>query len=93
MTAIGVLVAITVSVLILALTGASHSTTATPLTPSQAAGGSVPQLHYLGPRQAHAGLNSQAAQVHGDARTQPVAGPNRAPQYTCVPEKFCVRVR
>jgi hypothetical protein len=93
MTAIGVLVAITVSVLILALTGASHTTTATPLTPSQAASGSVPQLHYLGPRQDRAALKPQTDQGHSDATTTGAGASNRAPQYMCVAEKFCVRVR
>jgi hypothetical protein len=93
MTAIGVLVAITVSIVILALTDAHHTTASTPVTPSQAAGGTVPQIHYMGPRQARAGLNSQTAHVHSDA-TAPAAGASyRALQYSCLWEKLCIQVR
>jgi hypothetical protein len=83
LTALGVLVAIAVSILILALTHAHRTATGSPVTPSQAAGGSVPELHYLGPRQVGAGREPQTARVHGDATAQ----------YRCLPEKFCVRVR
>jgi hypothetical protein len=90
MTAIGVLVAITVSIVILALTGAHHTTATIPVTPSQAVSGSVPETHYLGPRQVRAGLSSQRAQPHSVAGAP--AASNRAPQYRCVNEQFCVRV-
>jgi len=71
-----VLVAIAVSIVILALTGAHHATTSNPVTPSQAVAGSVPQTHYLGPRQDRAGLNPQT--------TQTQAGGATAPHYTCL---------
>ena len=50
-TALGVLVAIAVSIMFLALAGANHTTGTSPVTVSQATSGSVPQIHYLGPRQ------------------------------------------
>jgi hypothetical protein len=93
MTAIGVLVAIAVSIVIVALTGAHHTTTSTPVTPSQAASGSVPQIHYLGPQQVRAGLNSQTPHVRSAATAPAAGGSTQAPQYTCLPEKVCVRVR
>jgi hypothetical protein len=93
MTALGVLVAIAVSILFLALAGAHRTTTTIAVTASQAASGSGPQIYYLGPRQVRAGGKPPAAQAHGDATAPAAGGSNRAPQYTCVPEKFCVRVR
>jgi hypothetical protein len=51
LTALGVILAIAVAITIIALTSADHMTVATPPTVSQAAGGSTPQVHYLGPRQ------------------------------------------
>jgi hypothetical protein len=92
-TAIGVLVAITVSIVILVLTGSSHNNTTIPLTPSQAGSGSVPQIHYLGPRQDGAGVKPLTPRVHSDAQASAAGASNPAPRYTCVPEKFCVRVR
>jgi hypothetical protein len=75
-TALGVLVAIAVAITILALTGANHTTVATPVTASQAAAASTPQVRYLGPRQ------EQAARA---ASTSPAAGiGNPAPHYTCL---------
>jgi hypothetical protein len=63
LTALGVFVAIAVSIVILALTGASHTTAASPVTASEATGASVPQVHYLGPRQLSEGLNPQTTQM------------------------------
>lgn len=80
LTAVGVLVAIAVAIIVLALTGANQSTAAPHLTASQAAAGSTPQLHYLGPRQEHAAINSHTA-----GRTTRAAGDgNPALQYTCL---------
>ena len=58
-TAFGVLVAITVSIVILALTGASHAAATSPVTASAATSSSVPQVQYLGPRQMSAAANAQ----------------------------------
>jgi hypothetical protein len=80
LTALGALVAIAVTVITLALTGADHSTVATPATASQVASGSTPQVQYLGPRQLGATLNGQ-----GGGGTTPTAGAgNVAPHYACL---------
>jgi hypothetical protein len=49
LTALGFLLAIAVTIIVLALTSANHTTLATPVTASQAAGSSTPQTQYLGP--------------------------------------------
>jgi hypothetical protein len=92
-TALGVLVAIAVSVAIVALTGAHRTTAASQVTASPATSGSVPQVRYLGPRQVRAGLVSRTARVRSDATSPAADASNRAPQYSCLPEKFCIRVR
>jgi hypothetical protein len=81
-TALGALVAITVSIAILALTGAHHTTAKTPPTPVQATGGSVPATHYLGPRQQREGLTAQTAPTEGGAT--PTGAGNPVPHYTCL---------
>lgn len=75
LTALGVLVAIAVSIAFLALPGANRTTATTPVTVSQAISGSVSPIRYLGPRQAQAALTPQATQTAvgataaaGDAR-------------------------
>ena len=55
--ALGVLVAIALTIGILAVTGTHHTTITTPATTSQAAASATPHTHYLGPRQQQAGLN------------------------------------
>jgi hypothetical protein len=50
MTALGLLIAVAVSIAMLALTGAHHTTTTIPVTPSQASSGSVYQANYVGRR-------------------------------------------
>lgn len=60
--ALGVLVAIAVTVAFLALTGTHHTTVTTPPTTSQAAASAAPQTRYLGPRQLQSPTNT-----HGPA--------------------------
>ena len=79
-TALGVLVAIAVTIGILALTGTNHTTLPIPATTSHAADGTAPHVHYLGPQQTRAWLNPATTQ--GDA-TGPVTG-DHVPQYTCL---------
>jgi hypothetical protein len=103
LTALGVLVAIVVSAAILAPTGAHRTTITTtiPATRPALSSGSIPQIHYLGPRQVAAGLKPQSAPTGAridhrglhDAAAPAAGGSSHAPQYRCVPEKFCVRVR
>src|SRR5947209_2851309 len=78
-TALGVLVAIAVTTVFLALGGAHHSTVAIPVTASSTAGVSTPQVHYLGPRQMQAALTPNSGAV------APNAGTGRpGPRYTCL---------
>jgi hypothetical protein len=63
-TALGVLVAIALAIVILALTSTHHTTDTTPATTSQAAASATPRTHYLGPRQ-------QRAQTPTTARPAP----------------------
>lgn len=79
LSALGVLVAIAVTVTFLALTAANHSSVATPVTASQASAGSVPQVHYLGPRQQQAAINAQSV-----AGTTTAGASNPAAHYTCL---------
>jgi hypothetical protein len=79
LTALGVLLAIAVTVIILALTGASHTTVATPVTAPQAASSSIPQVRYLGPRQVHAALNP-----HRGWGTAITAGAGTPAHYDCL---------
>jgi hypothetical protein len=65
LTAVGVLVALAVTITILALTGTHHTTVATPVTASQAASASTPQTRYLGPRQAQAALHGGTTATAG----------------------------
>jgi hypothetical protein len=61
LTAVALLVAIAATITILALT-ANHTTAATPATaPHATAARSIPQTHYLGPRQEHATPNPQTS--------------------------------
>jgi cell division septation protein DedD len=74
LTALGVLVAIAVTIMFLALTGTNHHTTvAIPATTSQAGASATPQTRYLGPRQQQAPISSHdaASAAVGD----PVAHP------------------
>jgi hypothetical protein len=80
LTALGVLVAVAVTVVMLTLVGANHTTVTTPVTSSQAAVGSTPQTHYLGPQQTRAGLNPTT--VQGDASGAATGGP--AAHYSCL---------
>jgi len=57
--ALGVLAAIAVSIVILAVTSANHTAAVAPVTASEASSGSVPAIRYLGPRQVSASLNPQ----------------------------------
>jgi hypothetical protein len=84
LTALGALVAIAVTIIMLALTGANHTTVAIPVTASQAAAGPTTQIRYLGPHQLREGLGSQTARTL-DGGTAPTAGAgNAAPHYTCL---------
>jgi hypothetical protein len=82
--ALGALVAIAVTTVMLALIGANRTTVptrstvptrttvASPAITSQPAGVATPQVHYLGPRQTRAALYA------------PAAGSDRAAHYTCL---------
>lgn len=65
LSAIGLLVAIAVTISILALT-ANHATAATPATAPHAATGSTAQTHYLAPRQEQATPNPQTSRTTGN---------------------------
>jgi len=80
MTALGVLIAIATTIAFIALTGANHTTVATPATPAQAAAGSTPHIRYLGPQQQSARPNPQTAQTQGGGTT-PTTG---AGNYACL---------
>jgi hypothetical protein len=84
MTALGALIAIATTITFIALTGANHTTTATPPTASQAAAGSTPHIRYLGPRQQSARPNPQTAQIQRGGSTPTTNAGNPAPQYTCL---------
>ena len=83
MTALGVLIAVAITITFIALTGANHTTAATPATLSQAAAGPS-QVRYLGPRQQSARPNPQAAQSQGGASTPTTGAGNPGPHYTCL---------
>jgi hypothetical protein len=86
LTVLGVLAAIAVTIVILALTGANHSTVTTPVAAPQVAGASRPQTHYLGPRQEHAAPNP-----HNGDGTSPAAG-NPTAHYACLgAAQRCIR--
>jgi hypothetical protein len=72
LTALGVILAVAVAITILALTSADQTTVATPPTVSQAASGSAPQVHYLGPRQ------ERAISRQGGGGITPTAGAGNA---------------
>jgi hypothetical protein len=61
LTALGVLVAIALTIGILAVTGTHHTTITTPARTSQAAAAAAAQTHYLGPRQQHAPTTTHGA--------------------------------
>ena len=61
LTTLGVLVAIAVTIGILALTGTHHTTITTPATTPQGAATTTPHTHYLGPRQQHAPTTTRSA--------------------------------
>jgi hypothetical protein len=71
LTTLGVLVAIALTIGILALTGTHHTTITTPATTSQAAASATPHTQYLGPRQQQASNTS-----HG--------GASAAAHYSCL---------
>ena len=88
LTALGVLAATAVTIVILALPGANHTTATTPSTPSQAATGSPPQIHYLGPQQTRAELRPSASNTDASG---PAAG-DSAPHFTCLGDaQRCLR--
>ncbi len=61
LTALGALVAIAVTIAILALTGTHHTTITSPATTSQAAASATPHTHYLGPQQQQAPTTTHGA--------------------------------
>ena len=61
LTTLGVLVAIAVTIGILALTGTHHTTITTPATSSQAGASATLHTQYLGPRQQQASTTSHGA--------------------------------
>ncbi len=68
LTTLGVLVAIALTIGILAVTGTHHTTITTPAATSQPAASATPHTHYLGPRQQLAPITSHgtvsAASAH-----------------------------
>jgi hypothetical protein len=86
LTAIVALAAVAISIAVLTLAGAHHSTAATPLTTSNAAAGSVPQVRYLGPNQVSEDLNAVR-------NLTPSAGADDAAHYIClgVAQERCLR--
>ena len=94
LTALGVLVAITVTVAVLALTtGAQHNATAVPVTSSAAIGGSVPAVRYLGPRQVSAAaLDPQPTQLQAFGATPTAAASHAALLHSCLGDaQRCLR--
>lgn len=84
LTALGVLIAVAITITFIALAGATHTTIATPATPTQAAAGSTPHTQYLGPQQQSARPNPQTAQINGGGITPTTGADNPAPHYTCL---------
>jgi hypothetical protein len=78
-TGLGVLVAIAVTIVFLSLGGTHHSTVAIPPTAASTAGASMPQVHYLGPRQMQA---ARTPNRHAVAPNSSVGVP--AQRYTCL---------
>jgi hypothetical protein len=81
MAALGVLIAVGATIAFLALTGAHHTTIASPPTGLRAASASTQHVLYLGPRQVSEELAAQS--VHGGV-TAPGAVGAAAPHYTCL---------
>jgi len=83
LTALGVLIAIAVTITILTLTGTSQTSVTSPVTAPQGTDVSVPEVHYLGPRQTQA--LSQTTSQSGSAAAS-------APRYTCLGDaQRCLR--
>lgn len=78
-TGLGVLVAIAVTIVLLSLAGTHHSTVAIPPTAASTAGVSMPQVHYLGPRQTQVVLTPNRGAV---APSSGAGAP--AQRYTCL---------
>jgi hypothetical protein len=82
--ALGVLVAIAVTIGLLALTSANHTAAAIPSATSPAVAGSAPEIHYLGPRQTSAALSATTSSGLGAS--------DRAPHITCLGDaQRCLR--
>jgi hypothetical protein len=86
LTALGVLAAIAVSVVVIALTaGGGPATAISPVTVSEATSGSVPEVHYLGSRQiAAAALTPQTTQLRAAGTTPTAGASNTVLHYTCL---------
>jgi hypothetical protein len=84
LTSLGVLIAIATTITFIALTGANHTTAATPAAPSQAAVSSTTHIQYLGPQQQNVQGNPQTAQSQGSDSTPTADAGNLAPHYTCL---------
>jgi hypothetical protein len=94
LTALGVLVAIAVSISVIALTTGGHPAAATsPVSVSQATPGSVSEVHYLGPRQIGAiALNPQTTQLQAVGTTPTADASNTVLHYSCLgAAQRCVR--
>jgi hypothetical protein len=77
LTAFGMLGAIVVTIIILALSGTNHSTGGPPPTISQRGASATPPVHYLGPRQMRAAVKPTTT------RSGPAAG-DPAAHYRCL---------
>jgi hypothetical protein len=86
LTALGLLAAIAVTIVVIALTTDGRPATATsPPTVSQATSGSVPEVHYVGPRQiGAAALNPQTTQPQAVGTTAAAGASNKVLHYTCL---------
>jgi len=84
MTALGVLIAIATTIAFIALTGANHTTTATPATASQAAARSTSHTQYLGPAQQRARPNPQTVKTQAGIPALTTGARNPAPHYACL---------
>ena len=90
LTALGLLVAIAASILILALTATDHTAATTPATASPATSASVPQIRYLGPQQLRA-AQEQTTQMADSGSTSTAGANNAVLRYCLGAPQRCLR--
>jgi hypothetical protein len=91
LTALGLLVAIAASIVILALTGANHTTATIPATASQATSVSMPQIRYLGPQQLRAALKQPTTQTAASDAISTADAENAMLNYCLGAAQRCLR--